>query len=152
MFKTHLVFSLFLGLILVNFLNIQNNKLLFIVVILLFSVFPDIDYRRSTVGRRFGIISWIINLLFRHRGVFHSIYFPLLFFLIFYYLNLKLIAFAALIGYLSHLFLDMMTYAGIKLFHPLHKFQIKGFLRSGGFLEFILFLAFLMADVYLIVI
>ena len=77
MYYTHLAFGLLVSLLSLELFNIQN-KLIFILVVILFSIFPDIDERKSKIGRKNKTISAIINFIFGHRGFFHSIYIPLI--------------------------------------------------------------------------
>jgi len=107
MYYTHLAFGLLVSLIFLDFLNIQN-KLIFILIAILFSIFPDIDERKSKIGKKYKKISTVINFIFGHRGFFHSIYIPLIFYFIFYNINNE-IGTAILIGYFSHLFMDALT-------------------------------------------
>lgn len=103
---------------------------------------PDIDHPTSRVGKRLSSISKIINTLFGHRGFTHSILAVLLFayslfiltsiipeVLIGFYLPFAL---GLIVGYASHLLLDMMTVSGIPLLYPFSKqsFRIAKF-RTG---------------------
>jgi len=117
MYYTHLAFGLLVSLLAINLLDI-NNKLFFILIVLLFSIFPDIDEKRSKIGRKYKKSSAIINFIFGHRGFFHTIFIPLILYSIFYYINNE-IGVAVLIGYSSHLFMDAITRAGIKPLSPI---------------------------------
>ena len=150
MFKTHLVFSLFIGLILIKILD-TKNQILFLIFLLFFSVFPDIDEKTSKVSKKIKILSYPINFIFRHRGFFHTIYFPLILFLLFFMINEKILGIAILMGYLSHLFLDSLTVSGIKIFKPVLKLRFYGFFKVGKFFDYFLFLLFLILDIYLII-
>jgi membrane-bound metal-dependent hydrolase YbcI (DUF457 family) len=66
LFYTHLAFSFFVGLFVLDYLKIQN-KLIFLLFILIFSLFPDIDAPKSKIGKKLGIISKIINFIFGHQ-------------------------------------------------------------------------------------
>ncbi len=150
MFRTHLAFSLFIGLILIKILDIEN-QILFLIFLLFFGVFPDIDERKSKVSRKFGFFSLPINYIFRHRGFFHTIYLPLILFLLFFMVDEVILGIGVLAGYLSHLILDSLTRSGVKIFKPLLHFRFYGFFRSGRLFDRILFLMFLIGDVYLLV-
>ena len=106
------------------------------------SLLPDIDHPSSRIGRRMPIISHAVNTAFGHRGFTHSILALLLLtyglflltgvipeFLTGYYLPFS---FGLIIGYASHLLLDMITVSGIPLFYPFlnHPIRIARF-RSG---------------------
>ena len=148
MFKTHLAFSLFIGLILIKILNIKN-QILFLILLLFFAIFPDIDEKTSKISKKIKFLSYPINLIFRHRGFFHTIYLPLILFLLFFIVN-KILGVAILAGYLSHLFLDSLTKSGIRAFKPF-KLKFYGVFKSGGFFDYFLFLLFLLIDIYLII-
>ena len=149
MYYTHLAFGLFVSLLSLDFFNIKN-KLIFVLIILFFSIFPDIDETKSKIGRK-NKISIIINLILGHRGFFHSIYISLILFLIFYYINYE-ISLAILIGYFSHLFMDAITKKGIRPFYPLINKRINGFFKTNSILEKILFLIIFLMDIFLILI
>jgi len=138
MYYTHLAFGFLVSLISINIFNI-NNKLLFILITALFSIFPDIDERRSKIGKKTKLLSGIINFIFGHRGLVHTIYIPLILFFIFYNMN-KETGIAVLIGYFSHLFMDAMTKQGIRPLYPIINKRIDGCIRTNSLLEKILFL------------
>jgi inner membrane protein len=143
LFWTHLVFGLFC---LMLFVGRVNNWVGFLLLGLVGAVFLDIDSYTSRIGR--NGFSRVLMAFNSHRGMVHS-----LIFVFFLYFVLELIfgqiALGFLIGALSHLFLDCFTRRGVRLFFPF-KFRVKGFMRSGGFFEIILFLVFLVLDVFLI--
>lgn len=139
MFKTHLAFSLLIALLITAFFNIQD-KIYFIVILTLASSFPDIDSDKSKIGRKFPIVSKLINLFFGHRGIFHSIFPPLILLFIFWYFNLFYIGLAIFIGYLTHLIADSITIEGINFLYPFSNFRIKGLIRTGSLVESLLFL------------
>jgi len=138
MYYTHLAFGLLVSLLSIEIFNIEN-KSMFILITVFFSIFPDIDERKSKIGRKTRIISTIINFIFGHRGFFHSIYIPLILYFIFYYINNE-IGIAILAGYFSHLFMDAMTKNGIRPLYPLVNKRINGFFITNSILEKILFL------------
>ncbi|MBL7054760.1 metal-dependent hydrolase [Candidatus Woesearchaeota archaeon] len=150
MFKTHLVFSLFIGLVLIKILNIEN-QILFLILLLFFSIFPDIDEKKSKISRKIRFLSFPINLIFRHRGFFHTIYIPLTLFLLLYIISEKILGIAVLTGYVSHLFLDSLTKSGVRIFKPFFKLRFYGFFKVGKFFDYFLSLLFLVIDIYLII-
>lgn len=83
------------------------------------SVLPEVDKPDSLVGRAFPLSSWI-HERFGHRGLTHSLLGLLSAMGLF--APLALISFdlwlGLLIGYLSHLFLDMATLEGVPLLWP----------------------------------
>jgi len=140
-----LVFGLFVNLVLLS-LGKWYEVLFFV---LLGSLIPDIDFSRSKVGRKFGFISEVIEFVFGHRRLFHSLFFAILLgFLIYYLFNLRF-GILFFIGYLSHLVVDGLTKEGVRLFHPL-KYKVKGVFRSGSVLESLFFLFFVVFNVFLV--
>lgn len=84
------------------------------------SLLPDIDEYRSKIGRKIPFISIPINLIFGHRGVFHS----LLALVIVFVVALKFFptwAVPITVGYLSHLLLDSFTLSKIPWLWPYPK-------------------------------
>ncbi len=148
MYYTHFAFGLLIALLSLDFFNIQN-KLLFVLITMFFSIFPDIDDTKSKIGKKNKLISRIVNFFFGHRGFFHSIYIPLILFFVFYNLNNE-IGVAILVGYFSHLFMDALTRKGIRPFYPLIKKNINGFFKTNSILEKILFLIVVLLDLYLL--
>ena len=146
MYYTHLAFGFLVSLILIDILDI-NYKLLFILIIILFSIFPDIDERSSKIGKKYKFASRIINFLFGHRGFFHSIYIPLILYLIFYSINNE-IGIAILAGYFSHLLMDAITRQGIRPLYPIINIKVNGFVKTNSLLEKILFLVIILLILY----
>ena len=138
MFKTHLLFALFISLLILNYFNL--NPLIFILILVFSAILPDIDHSKSWIGRKIKILSWPINFIFGHRKLIHSLFFILIIgILIRIFFNNYYIPFV--IGYLSHLFLDTLTKQGVYLFYPF-KLRINGFIKTNGIIEkmFLMFL------------
>ena len=150
MYYTHLAFGFLVSLIVLNFINIENT-ILFILVTIFFSIFPDIDETRSKIGRKYNLISKIINFFFGHRGFIHTIYIPLILFFIFSFINNE-ISIAILIGYFSHLFLDAITKAGIRPLYPIINKRINGPFKTNSIIEKIIFISIISVNLYLILI
>lgn len=146
MYYTHAVFGIFIALIAIDIFQIKN-KALFILIALFFSIFPDIDESRSRIGRKNKIISRIVSFIFGHRGIFHTIYIPLILFFILNIINFE-IAFASVIGYFSHLILDSLTKNGIKPFYPIISKKVNGFFKTNSIVEKLFFLALILANIY----
>lgn len=146
LFRTHLAFSFLIGLYLIDFLNIKN-QILFIIILLFFSVFPDIDESSSKIFKKLKPFSYLA-VLFGHRNILHTIYFPLVIVLVLFIFNLKLLSLAVLIGYLLHLLLDLITKKGIALFYPLSKKRIRGFIKVGSLIENLIFIILIVLVVY----
>ena len=140
LFYTHLLFSVLIGLYLLPYSNF--NKLIFIALIAFFSFFLDIDKANSKIGKKLGIISILINFIFGHRKLIHSLLFILAGYLILSLFS-NLLAISFLIGTLTHLILDSLTKEGVRLLYPL-KFHVKGFIKTGSIIETILTIIFLL--------
>ncbi|AMN30926.1 hypothetical protein BFS06_11995 [Clostridium perfringens] len=93
------------------------------------SLIPDLDHPKSYLGKKFKTLSNTLNKLFGHRGLTHT---PIMYFIfsailylisVFIHGNTQIIytqfAIGLSLGYLSHLFMDSLTKAGIPLLYPL---------------------------------
>lgn len=143
--KTHLLFVVFVYLLLIRLKVIEFSVLGFVIV-LIATLIPDIDAETSKLGRKIKPISQS----FRHRGFFHSILFGILGVGIFFYANSGLYL-EFLIGYFSHIFLDLLNYKSVQLFWPF-KTKTKGFIKTNSFVERFLMFIFLVVDVGLIIV
>jgi inner membrane protein len=110
------------------------------------TVFVDIDSWNSKVGKKFWFLSWI----FVHRSMLHSLVAGLFLSLMVGIFSLWG-CFGFFVGYVSHLFLDCLTVQGVRLFWPLG-FRVKGFIKSGSWVEDIIFVLLLFSVVYFFVI
>lgn len=144
LFRTHFVFGLFIFLLIYPFFE---NLFLFSLFFLFSIFFVDVDSKKSRMGKI--IIFRPLQLVFSHRGMFHSIFFALALvcFLILFDLSA---GFGFLIGYLSHLFLDCFSVSGVRLFWPISAKKVRGFVKTGGIIEEILFVFLLLFDVYFV--
>lgn len=148
LWRTHVLIALFFALC---FIDYATNKFLFITIALFASLIPDIDSSNSYLGK--NKIFLPLQLFTKHRGFFHS--FILLLLILF--ISLFLIPFwdndfflGFILGFSSHLIADALTIQGIAFFNPFISKKIKGFIKTGGFFELILFLIFLILDLLLI--
>lgn len=129
------------------------------------SVLPDIDHPNSFIGRKLKISSFIINKLFGHRGITHTLIFSIVIPLIiaviaFYGLDglaqsmMMYFSIGLFVGILSHLILDAMTKSGVPLLYPFtdKTFRIGGLIKTGGKTELLvrfslfIFVCYLTAD------
>lgn len=86
---------------------------------------PDIDHKGSAIGKGVPFISTMLE----HRGFTHSLIFAFLMAVINPYFGL---------GVLLHIFLDMMTNKGVKLFYPNDRsirFPLAKHVVTGGKFE-----------------
>jgi len=122
----------------------------------------DIDSKTSFVSNRIRYPSFLIRLFVKHRGIFHSIWIPVLIYLFYWnqffipsiifksyfsFLNgFEFIFFFLIFGYLSHLIGDSLTIMGIRPVPPLD-IKLNGPIKTGSFSEF--FFIFLIILFYL---
>jgi len=147
-YYTHLAFSFLVGLLLINYLSIQN-QILFIILFMLSSLLPDIDEVKSKISEKIKPLAFLINFFIGHRGLMHSIWIPILLYLLLFLIKID-IAIAVSFGYLSHLLLDCFTISGLRLLWPLKK-RLKGFIKTGSWIEYLVFIGLLIVDVYLLI-
>jgi len=147
LFRTHLAFSFLAAMVLMQHVTVPNN-ITFLLVFLLFSVMPDIDEYSSKISKGTRPFSTLIQLMVRHRGIFHSIYVPLLISVVLAVFHQTVLALAAITGYLSHLFMDALSVQGIRPLAPIINKPIKGFIRVNSILENILFLILVILVIY----
>ncbi len=148
-FRTHLAFSFLISILIIDSFNIQN-KIIFIVVLLIASALPDIDSYKSKLGKKIKPISFLINILLGHRGIFHSPFLLILISMVIAIINIEIAA-AFFIGYLSHLVLDSLTPEGVMFFYPFSKKRTKGFIRTGSLWENIFFILLLVLCFYMVI-
>ena len=134
--RTHFLFGLLLGLLLFKYFDL--NVYLFVIILTLTSLLPDIDNPNSKAGKKFKIISNALNFIFGHRTLTHSLFFMgLIALTIWDFFNDYWIPFA--IGYFSHLLLDCATKQGIDFTWPFGLFTVRGVIKTGGLAEKIFF-------------
>ena len=131
-YKTHLAFGIFVSLLVLKAIHIEN-QILFVIICAFFALLPDIDQSRSKFGRQFRPLSFVL----KHRGLMHSIWVPLILTFAVYPLSFDL-SLAIFVGYFSHLFTDSLTKKGIKFVWPLG-WKIRGFATTGGKMEKVFF-------------
>ena len=143
--KTHLAITLFFILL---FLPSVNNKIIFVLVAIIATYLPDVDSRHSTIGRR--KLARVLQWFTKHRGMMHSFTFLLSITVVLVFVWPK-IALGFFTGYGLHLFADSFTKNGIRSFYPSKKVS-KGPLKTGSFFETGIVVAFVFADLFLLVI
>ena len=141
--RTHLLITLFFVLI---FLSSVENKVVFVVVALIATFIPDIDTKFSKLGKRkvFRPLQFFVS----HRGFLHTfVFLGLVSFIFYLFLPIVMLGFA--LGYGSHLVADSLTIQGIKPFYPFKR-RWHWRIKTGGKLEVVLFVGFLIADLLLL--
>ncbi len=150
MWHTHLAFGFLFGLLSLPFLN-QGNIYIFFAFVLFGALLPDIDTPNSKVGSRLSPISKIIEKVFGHRGVVHTIWGMFLFCGLFWYFINKTYGTALFVGFFSHLLIDGFTKMGINFLHPLGKLHLSGFIETGTIGETIVFVVIIALSVILLI-
>ena len=146
MIITHAAFAILLGLLAVKMLVLPVQPLVFIAIMLLGSLMPDIDSGTSLIGKRFKLGS----LFFKHRGMVHSIIFMTGFSIAVFLVTKNIYYFLAFaMGYFSHLVMDSMTPTGIMFWWP-GKARVRGSINTTGLIDISLFIVFAALDVFLL--
>jgi len=141
--RTHLAFGI---LLIILFIQHVNDKLIFIAMVLVATVLPDLDTGFSSWGRH-----WIfrpLQFFVKHRGVIHSLTvgtFISILLAVFWPVG----SFGFFVGYSAHLVCDSFTKEGIPIFWPL-KTKSKGFISSGGRIEDSIFVFLVLIDLILV--
>lgn len=102
------------------------------------SAAPDIDHPGSWLGKRLLPVSLLVSAIFGHRGATHSLLAILSMAGLFMSMGAAtpwVAAFA--LGYLSHLFADFLTPAGVPLLWPVNRrtFSAPFTVTTGGVME-----------------
>jgi len=128
LFRTHLLFGFVLVLF---FLPYIAAPLVFIPLVLIASLLPDIDSMHSYLGRSI----WFRPLQFvmKHRGMLHSLSFCVGVSILLL-LALPVTALPFFVGYGGHLLLDACTIEGIHLWWPRSQ-EIHGSVTTGSTME-----------------
>ena len=140
--KTHILFAIFMILI---FLEFINNKFVFVIMVLIATIIPDLDSRHSSYGRH--LIFRPLQFVTKHRGIFHSFTSAAIISLIIA-IWFPIASFGFFIGFSVHLILDSFTKDGIQPFWPF-KWKSQGPITSGGKIEEIFFLTLIFVDLLL---
>ncbi|MGA2130514.1 MAG: metal-dependent hydrolase [Candidatus Pacearchaeota archaeon] len=141
--KTHLAIGLAVALF---FAPHVTEPLLFIPIVLVSSLFPDVDSGFSYIGK--NPLAKPIQMTTDHRGIVHSYTFCVAISILIAFL-LPIVALPFFLGYSFHLFADAFTVQGIRPFWPF-KGVSKGFIKSGGLTDKVIFYTLAIADLVLI--
>ena len=143
-FKTHLIIAVAIALALVERVN---YKWIFVPILLISSFLPDIDSSHSFMGHKWYFRP--LQFFVKHRGFLHSFSFCIIFSFIFA-LFIPVLALPFFLGYGSYLLLDSFSVDGIQPYWPL-KTRLQGRLKTGGRIEDIIFISFIVIDVILFI-
>lgn len=143
--KTHLAIAICMILLFVPYVN---DKVVFVIALLIAAGIPDIDMSSSTMGQK--KIFRPLQFFVKHRGMIHSFTLGvLLSVLIAVFFPIAALGF--FIGYSVHIFADSFTRDGVTPFWP-YQGKSKGPVPTGGRIETTVFLVFVIIDIGLIVI
>lgn len=137
--KTHtqggFLFALITNPFIVSTLKMENKVYAcFLMIVYIYgayfgSLLPDIDMKNSYISKKVPIVYKLFGKHFKHRGFTHSIVFFLMLWVCASILVglaegdyiVKLFFYGFLIGYISHIVLDLFTSDGVYLFAPYKK-------------------------------
>lgn len=145
--RTHILFALLCAVVYLKWFP-RPNTLIFVMIVLAATLLPDLDEKQSTLGRRLKPVSWTLQFFLGHRGIWHSLWIPLILYLILL-VYMKNYAMAVVVGYVAHLIADSLTKEGINFLYPL-QFHVRGFIRTGSVLEQVFAVGCVVALAYLI--
>ncbi|WP_163538756.1 metal-dependent hydrolase [Gracilibacillus sp. YIM 98692] len=111
---------------------------------------PDICHGGSKIGRKFPLLSKVVNALFGHRTFTHSLLFLLLTkVLLSMFISNQSIIMGVLIGMCSHFILDAVTKRGIQLFYPIKlTVRLPITAKTGGTIEYMVLLGLIFISLY----
>jgi len=140
--KTHMAFAVFLTIL---FFEHVTHPWIFIIMILIATILPDLDSNLSSFGRH--LIFKPLQLLTKHRGIVHSFSFAILISIIIA-VFWPILSLGFFIGYSVHLICDSFTREGIQPFWPF-KIRSSGYITTGGRIEETLFFTLIILDIFL---
>ena len=137
--KTHIAIGLAVAL---YFANRVTKPWIFMLVVVIASLLPDIDSGFSYLGRK--PVFTPVQMATKHRGIVHS-YTMCIFFSILIAFFYPVFALPFFIGYSFHLFADSFTPQGIRPFWPF-KATSNGSVTVGGKVDKAIFYTFAIID------
>lgn len=138
--KTHLAFAV---LIIIIFIQQVEYKFIFVGMVVLATILPDLDNADSSYGRH--LVFRPFQFFVKHRGIIHSFTIALICSVLLA-IFLPIASLGFFLGYGVHLITDSFTKEGIQPFWPL-KARSKGFITTGGRIEESLFLSMILINV-----
>ena len=149
MFKTHMAFAVVVSLFMYNFFH-ETNFVVFTLLVMLGAMLPDIDNKRSKISQKAKVISSLINVLTKHRGIFHSVFIPLGIYFFLEALGFGIYGIPIALGYLSHILIDALTPLGVNFLHPVTTLHLHGPVETNSWIEKILLASFIMLIIILL--
>jgi len=140
--KTHLAIALLFAVI---FINYASDKAVFIIMMAIATLLPNIDNPFSGIGKNF--IFKPVQFFTKHRGMFHSFTLAIILSILLA-IFVPVASFGFFLGYSIHLMIDSFTREGIQPFWP-SKMISRGFIPAGGRVEDSIFLFFVVIDILL---
>ena len=138
MFLTHVSFAFLISLLIIRFSG-YNLDFVFVIMVLLGSVLPDLDSAKSFIGRKIRVVS----IFLKHRAFFHSLLTAVFLGVIIFLLTQNsFYSLGFITGFVSHLLLDSLTRTGVTPFWP-SRLKLRGGLITGSWPDWFLFLLFL---------
>ncbi|MBD3259893.1 hypothetical protein GF371_04665 [Candidatus Woesearchaeota archaeon] len=147
--RTHLAFGFLAGLLSLNYIR-PSNYIIYFAVILFAALLPDTDHPESNINKKIPVFKFF-SYIFKHRGFLHTLWIPLIVFVLLYKFGYYQYGIAVAVGYGAHLLSDSLTKAGINFIHPLKQFRIQGFVETGGLLEYLICGLVIVASVFLLI-
>jgi len=144
---THAALGLLIGLLALPLST--TNTIIFLALVIFGSLLPDIDHEKSYINKKLKFTK--VASIFKHRGIFHTIYPPALLYVLLYATPFSFIGLAVGIGYLAHLIGDSLTPAGINYLHPFASLHLRGPIRTGSLAEKVFLVLTLVVIVVVIV-
>jgi len=142
--RTHLAITLCAILILISKVE---HQVIFVIVALVATFLPDIDTAYSKLGK--NKIFRPLQFFVKHRGIVHS-FLLLILIALFFSMFFPTLALGFFLGYGLHLLTDSFTVTGIQPFYPL-KEKISGRIKTGKRSEIMVFVFFILVDLFLLV-
>ena len=144
---THAAFALLCYCVIAYFTGLPFDTPIVLTLLVVGSLLPDIDHPKAFLTQQFRLFKRTPRKLrfIKHRGIVHSLLAALtataIIWVIAMFYDLEMLAVACfLLGYVSHLAADSLNPTGIKWLQPFSKAKVKNGIRTGSFLEKVLFL------------
>ncbi|MFD2639949.1 metal-dependent hydrolase [Piscibacillus salipiscarius] len=117
--KTHIITSVTIAASISTYIAIPFSAG-YVFGTILGSVLPDLDKKDSFIGRRSLGVSYIIQMLFGHRGFTHSVFCWILVTILCLY-HPSHFTYGLSVGYAGHILGDFFSNRGVPIFYPVIK-------------------------------
>lgn len=158
--RTHIIIGLSYGIALIPSATqngVTPGQLGFVMCgLVVGSLLPDIDHPHSLISQQLPLVGKVISKLTRHRGIFHSILGVVIMFAWTQWLSISIadglsavgiqqadhatrnLNTGLMLGYILHIFADLLTISGVRLFYPLKRNIKIPVFKTGGVMEWLL--------------